>query len=178
MGEEPGGWGSQPARVVFGGGDAAIERQRDLGHDPGSVVDDPPIEIAIERGGFVCQQTGGNLDSGGAQQTRSAARMRRVGISRRENHAGDFFPHDELSAGRSATVSGAGFQGDVERCARGREVFPFGIRHGLHLRVRRPSALVMTFANHLPAAHQNRADLRIGQGQAASELRELQSAAP
>ena len=53
------GGGGEPAIIFFRCDDPPVERKCDLGHHPGPVAGDRPIEIAIERGGLVRHQSVG-----------------------------------------------------------------------------------------------------------------------
>ena len=152
--------------------DHAVARDRELQRHFRALARQPG-EIARHRlARFRREQARHHGDAGGAQNGVAAAADARIGIARRRDDAGDAGPHQRFGARGRAAVMGAGLERHIGGGADG-AVAGLGERDRLGMR---PSARRGDAApdDHRPVAvvaHDQRADRRVGAGQADMALR-------
>lgn len=161
---QPGSRAGDPSGLTGAGGDLAVEGETGLEGDERGVVKDPMIEPDIQFGGGFGEETGLDADPGLAKKIESATGMGGVGIRGGNHDPVDAGGDDGLGAGRSASVGGAGFEGDVEGGPA--KVMPPGpgIPDGFDLGVRQSGPMMPAVAEALPVADEHCADHGVGAG--------------
>ncbi len=153
-----------PAGVVLGRGDFAVEGEGGFEGDQRTRGAHGVEEGFVERGGFGFVFGGDfDFDAGLAEAAEAFARDGGIGIGHGGDDAGDAGGDDRICAGAGASGVGAGFEGDVEGCAAG--ALP-GFVEGEDFSVFDSGPGVGAAADDTAVAHDDRAHRGVGAGAA------------
>jgi hypothetical protein len=157
------GLAGDPSAVAAVGGDAAIERGRQLQADQRPAPLDAQEEAGVELGRLLGARPAVDANAGGAQHGDPAAGDARIGVLDRHHGAADAGGDQRLRAGRRLAGMGAGLERDVRRGpAHGVARAPEGLGLGMGA----PARLGPAAPDHPALAHEHAAHGGIGPGAA------------
>ena len=161
-----------PAAIVVGGGDFAVQGDGGLEGDQGARGAHEVEEGFVELLGFGGELGGDlDLDAGRAEPGKALSGDQRVGVCDGRDDARHAGLDQGVDAGRSAAVVGAGFQVEIEGSA---ARLVAGLGEGDDFSVVEAGVGVEAAADDLAFAHQDCPNERIGTGQRAALARQVE----
>ena len=151
-----------PGRFAGRSRQSAVQTHTALCNDERLARHDPFIECFIERGAFVAQHAGGDVDSGCAQFRDSTSIVLRVNVDR-SNHDAFYAGTNDLACARwGSSNRGARFERQIH--CRSYGVGATDLAKAFHFRMRPTGLAMMSASNDFVFDYENGADDRIRAG--------------